>query len=93
MEGGGEAYSFVACVKSHLTIDHASLSRRGTVPNPNRHTARGGVVIIIMHGRNRMTAVIDPRIPTMPGQSTSGFHRPGKTPLAPSAKRREVVGK
>ena len=29
-----------------------------------------------MHGRSRMT--IDPRIPTMPGRSTSGFHRPGR---------------
>ena len=28
---------------------------------------------IFMHGRSRMT--IDPRIPTMPGRSTSGFHR------------------
>ena len=28
---GGGAYSFVACL-SHLTIDHASLSRRSTVP-------------------------------------------------------------
>ena len=28
-----------------------------------------------MHGRSRMT--IDPRIPTMPGQSTPDFHRPG----------------
>ena len=29
-----------------------------------------------MHGRSRMA--IDPRIPTMPGRSTSGFHHPGK---------------
>ena len=41
---------------------------------------RGGVldrrdVLDIMHGRSRMT--IDPRIPTMPGQSTSGFRQPG----------------
>ena len=33
-----------------------------------------------MHGRSRLT--IDPRIPTMPGRSTSGFHRPD---IAPSA--------
>ena len=31
---GGGAYSFAACL-SHLTIDHASLSRRSTVPTPN----------------------------------------------------------
>ena len=34
----GAAYSFVACL-SHLTIDHASLSRRSTVPTPNRDTS------------------------------------------------------
>ena len=34
----GEAYSFVACL-GHLTIDHASLSRWSTVPNPNRETS------------------------------------------------------
>ena len=28
-----------------------------------------------IHGRSQMT--IDPPIPTMPGRSTSGFHRPG----------------
>ena len=36
-------------------------------------------VFDLMHGRSinsRMT--IDPRIPTMPGRSTSGFHRPGR---------------
>ena len=30
----------------------------------------------IMHFRSRMA--IDPRIPEMPGWSTSGFHRPGR---------------
>ena len=33
---------------------------------------RGTGVLIIMHGRSRKT--IDPRIPTMPGRSTSGFN-------------------
>ena len=32
------AYSFIGCV-SHLTIDHASLSRRSTVPTPFRGTS------------------------------------------------------
>ena len=37
--GGGEGgYSFVACL-SHLTIDHASLMRRGTVLTPDRDTS------------------------------------------------------
>ena len=35
-----------------------------------------GGVLIIMHGRSGMT--IDPRIPTIPGRRTSGFHRPGR---------------
>ena len=39
-------------------------------------TVDGGGALNIMHGRSRMT--IDPRIPTMPGLSTSGFHRPGR---------------
>ena len=34
-----------------------------------------GSVLNIMHG-NRMT--VDPRIPTMPGRSASGFQRPGR---------------
>ena len=37
--------------------------------------ARGGVPDII-HGSSRMT--IDPRIPAVPGRSTSGNHRPGR---------------
>ena len=37
-EGG---CSFVACL-SHFTIDHASLSRRSTVPTRNRHLQRLG---------------------------------------------------
>ena len=33
-------------------------------------------VLDLMHGRSRMT--IDPRIPTRPGRSMSGFHQPGR---------------
>ena len=48
-----------------------------------------GGVLDIMHDLSRMT--IDPRIPTMPGRSTSGFHRPGRCCLLhQSAKHREV---
>ena len=36
----------------------------------------GWSVLIIMHARSRMN--IDLRIPTLPGRSTSGFHRPGR---------------
>ena len=35
---GGGGYSLVACL-SQLTIDHSSLSRRSTVPSPNRDTS------------------------------------------------------
>ena len=42
----------------------------------------GGCVLTVMHGRSRMT--IDPRIPSMPGRSTSGFHRPGRHRYIPS---------
>ena len=34
----GRGYPFVACL-SHCTIDHAPLSRRRTVPTPNRDTS------------------------------------------------------
>ena len=42
---------------------------------PRGVCGRGGV-LIIRHGHSRMT--IDARTPTMPGKSTSGFHRPGR---------------
>ena len=48
--------------------------RPGTLEEQVRMGSGG--VLDIMHGRSRMT--IDPRIPTMPGRSTSGFHRPGR---------------
>ena len=35
--GGGWAYSFVVR-PSHLTVDHASISRRSIVPTPDRDT-------------------------------------------------------
>ena len=36
-----------------------------------------GGELTIMHGRSRMT-MDPPRIPTMLGRRTSGFHRPGR---------------
>ena len=44
-------------------------------------------ILIVMHGRNVIT--IDPRIPTMPGRSTLGLHRPGKTLLRRQAEQAE----
>ena len=46
VSGGG--YSLVACL-SHLTIGHASLSRRSTVPTPNRHLQHSGAHLIFSH--------------------------------------------
>ena len=54
-----------ANVSSYIFVERAITSE-----------AEGGGVLIIMHGRGRITT--DPRIPTMPGRSTSGFHRPGR---------------
>ena len=45
--GGGGGYSFFACL-SHLTIDHASLSRRSTVPTPNRDTSNVWALITLL---------------------------------------------
>ena len=36
----------------------------------------GGAYTQFVHGRSRMT--IFPRIPSLPGRSTSGFHEPGR---------------
>ena len=36
---------------------------------------KGGCTQLV-HGRSRMT--IDPRIPALPGRSTSVFHQPGR---------------
>ena len=44
---GGGGYSFVACL-DHLTFDHASLSRRSTVPTPNRDTSNIWALITLL---------------------------------------------
>ena len=45
-EVGGGAYSFVACL-SQLTIDQGSISRRSTVPIPNRNTSNIWALIML----------------------------------------------
>ena len=42
----------------------------------NVEEEEGGGGTHVMHGRSRVA--IDPRVPTMPGLSTSGFHRSGR---------------
>ena len=55
------------------------------------HPGRGMVSTHAMPGHSGM--IIDPRIPTMPGRSTSGFRQPGgRHSSAPSSERREVFG-
>ena len=53
----------------------SSLSLALQVVQPRCFWEGGGCTHRMYGGRSRMT--IDPRIPTMLGRSTSGFHRPG----------------
>ena len=54
----------------------SELCTSNTLEKKNGGRESGGGVLIIMHGRSR--TIIDPRIPTMPGRSTTGFNRPGR---------------
>ena len=103
---GGGAYSCIACL-SHMTIDHASLSRRSTVSTPNRDTSNNwGVVYpigemysILCRGWgvthcHALSQSYDPR-PSHPynaGTERVGFSSTRQTLLAPSANSREVFG-
>ena len=75
--------------------DDILLPRMMIEPRPE-HAGGGGLqggwggVLDIMHGRSRM--ITDPRIPTLPGRSTSSFHRPGRHCLYHTRKGREVSG-
>ena len=44
---GGGGYPFVVCL-NHLTIDHAFLSRRSTVPTPKRDTSNTRALITLL---------------------------------------------
>ena len=97
MLGGREGeYSFHAWPLSYINIVPCIRKKAGTettgVHPPGERGGGGGIGCAqFVHGRSRMT--IDPRIPTMPGRSTPGFHQPGIHCLhQPSAKRREVFG-
>ena len=72
VRGGMEwAYSFIACL--------TGLYQRPRIPF--EADGAGGGVTHAMHVRSRMA--LEPCIPTMPGQSTSGFHRTARALLAP----------
>ena len=77
---GSKAFHFQKVSCRFVSISCGGRAKRGA--------REGGTHV--MHGRCRMT--IDHRIPTTPGRSTSGFHRPGRQCLQKSAKRREVCG-
>ena len=56
--GGG--VSFVGCL-SHLIIDHISLSRRSTVPTPNRHLQRlGAHRVFPIHYIETLSLILSP---------------------------------
>ena len=59
--GRGGAYSIVACI-SHLTIDQASLSRRGTVPTPNRDTSSisAGITFFPIFSTSKILLTLSP---------------------------------
>ena len=62
--GGGSAYSFAACLtNSHLTIDHASLSRRSTVSTPtiNRGISNTRITLFPKKGTNNKRLILSPR--------------------------------
>ena len=73
--------------KTNGNVLHYHVKKGGTVPFLGQKSVSFLVttfltdegVLIIMHGRSRMT--IHPRIPTLPVRSTSGFHRPGRQRL------------
>ena len=80
--GGWRACSFVACL-SHLTIDHASLSRRSsTVPTPSRHLQLRELIAFfhILHSKTLLTLYppcfafwghhLSPRIDIVPSESS-----------------------
>ena len=69
--------SIFLALHCHFNFLMSLLVSSGCIPSSSLNTVvLGGWGLIIVHGRSRMT--IDPRIPTMPGRSTSGFHLPGR---------------
>ena len=66
----GEAYSFVACL-SRMTIDHASLARRSTVPTLKRHLQHVGILPYIPYiTQERFTLYISYPRPVSPSVAT-----------------------
>ena len=59
-QGREQGYSLVAWL-SHLTIDHAPLSRRGTTPTPNRDTSNiWALIALFPHSAQKILAGLIP---------------------------------
>ena len=82
-------YSVTSVLLIYSVVDQRFFSFKRVFFETAVHMGREGCTHV-MHGRSRMT--IDPRTPTMPGRSTSGFSPTKQTLPAPTAKRREVLG-
>ena len=75
----GTRYEYLAVSTADESRNRVHVTGRCTpsiLPSaPTTIAGRWGLPIV-KHGRGRMT--VDPRIPTMPGPSTSGVHRPAR---------------
>ena len=73
----GSVFSAVKIGNSHSVEIMREMVKSGGMPPPFSVKPGGARrCTYAMQGRSRMT--IDPRIPTMPGRITSGFHQPGR---------------
>ena len=68
------AIPIILAIEDGPSREHYGSVGEGSSPSSSGRGRRG--VLIVSHDRSRMT--IDPCIPTMPGRSTSGVHRPGR---------------
>ena len=77
---GGKSARFVTVIRRlRYERDGAGEAGQYMYEVPGIMVCRGwgvGYTLIIIHDRTRVA--VDPRIPTMPGRSSSLFHRPGR---------------
>ena len=70
-----ELDELAAQTAAYMATQHRK-SQRGPINQSTREKSERGVLSLCMAVGCCMT--IDPRIPTMPGRSTLGFHQPGR---------------
>ena len=63
---GGGGGVLICCWLSHLTIDHAYLSRRSTVPTPNRDTSNVWALILLFFDSLKMYNIKTARLLSSP---------------------------